>query len=243
MSSTSETGHAKNLATFKTIVNFCQGYGAVYNPATEQIKLDNLLIQLAAAEQAHTDCIKKQTTFNNATDMRMKHFAELGAKATRIMNAILASGAGENTIKSARSIMNKLQGKRVGKINENPDPSQTPAQTSSVSQRSYDKQLEHLSALLELVESITSYQPNETELQKASLSAYKTQLSDTNNLVMQSYTDWSNARIARYTQFYAKTTGFADTANLIKAYIKSIFGATSQQYKQLSPLQFSHPKQ
>ncbi len=45
--------------------------------------------------------------------MRMKHFAELGAKATRIMNAILASGAGENTIKFARSIMNKLQGKQV----------------------------------------------------------------------------------------------------------------------------------
>ncbi len=41
MNSTSETGHAKNLATFKTIVNFfCQGYGAAYNPATEQIKLE-----------------------------------------------------------------------------------------------------------------------------------------------------------------------------------------------------------
>ena len=239
MASKSETGHAKNLATFKKLVNYAQEYGSNYNPSSTQIKIDNLQIQLAAAETAHANCIKKQTTFNHATHIRMKLFAELGFKATRMMNALIASGAEENTIKSARSIMNKLQGKRAAKPQDNPDPTQPQAENNSVSQRSYDKQLDHYNAFLELLQTSSTYQPNETELQTTTLLSYQAELQDANNQVTQTYTEWSNTRIIRYNLLYAKTTGFADTAQLIKTYIKSIYGATSPQYKQLTALQFS----
>ena len=239
MGSTSETGSAKNLANFKTILSYCEAYGSNYNPSADQIKLSNLLLLFNTAEAAHADCIKKQTLFNNATDARMQIFADLIPKATRIMNALIASGAEENTIKSARSIMHKLLGKRVGKIEENPDPNQPVTENISVSQRSFDKMLEHFTALLEIVQSIPSYQPNEATLQSTQLLTYKTALTDANNQVIQCNTDWSNCRITRYDIMYAPKTGFAATAKLIKTYIKSIFGASSQQYKQLSTLQFS----
>ena len=42
MSSTSETGHAKNIANFQDLISFCQGYGATYNPTKESLKIPQL---------------------------------------------------------------------------------------------------------------------------------------------------------------------------------------------------------
>ena len=39
MASTTETGHAKNVANFEDLISFCTGYGAPYNPSKASIKL------------------------------------------------------------------------------------------------------------------------------------------------------------------------------------------------------------
>jgi hypothetical protein len=39
MASTTETGHAKNVANFEDLISFCTGYGASYNPSKASIKL------------------------------------------------------------------------------------------------------------------------------------------------------------------------------------------------------------
>ena len=48
----------------------------------------------------------------------------------------------------------------------------------------------------------------------------------------------SNARIARNEVLYKEKTGLVDTAFDVKVYIKSLFGASSPQYKQISKLAF-----
>lgn len=42
MPSTAETGHAKNVANFETLISFCIGYGAAYNPSRDSLKIANL---------------------------------------------------------------------------------------------------------------------------------------------------------------------------------------------------------
>jgi hypothetical protein len=42
MASTTETGHAKNVATFEDLISFCTGYGATYNPSKATLKLPAL---------------------------------------------------------------------------------------------------------------------------------------------------------------------------------------------------------
>jgi len=42
MASTSETGHAKNVANFDEMISNIQGYKTVYNPSKLSIKLDAL---------------------------------------------------------------------------------------------------------------------------------------------------------------------------------------------------------
>lgn len=39
MASTSETGHAKNVANFQDLIAFVTGYGATYNPIKNALKL------------------------------------------------------------------------------------------------------------------------------------------------------------------------------------------------------------
>lgn len=42
MASTSETGHAKNVANFEELLSYCTGYGTAYNPTKPGITLTAL---------------------------------------------------------------------------------------------------------------------------------------------------------------------------------------------------------
>lgn len=50
MASTSETGHAKNVANLKTLISFAEGYGAKYNPTKKSI-----MVSAAASLQQSAD--------------------------------------------------------------------------------------------------------------------------------------------------------------------------------------------
>ena len=54
MPSTSETGHAKNVANFEDLISFCNGYGATYNPSKDALtsaKLTDLQTNAKASLQ------------------------------------------------------------------------------------------------------------------------------------------------------------------------------------------------
>lgn len=42
MASTSETGHAKNIANFQDLIAFVVGYGTTYNPSKNTLKIPQL---------------------------------------------------------------------------------------------------------------------------------------------------------------------------------------------------------
>jgi hypothetical protein len=113
MPSTSETGHAKNVANFETLISFCTGYGATYNPSRDALKIANLQTLLTAAKAAIADCKTNETAFDNATDARKESFATLKALGTRIVNALSVSGVADSVVEGARTINRKLQGQRA----------------------------------------------------------------------------------------------------------------------------------
>ncbi len=87
-----------------------------------------------------------------------------------------------------------------------------------------------------------TYAPNETELQISTLQANLGNLKATNTAVVNAYTNFSNARITRNSILYAPTSGLVDIASDVKKYVKSVFGATSPQFKQVSKLEFRKVK-
>ena len=53
---------------------------------------------------------------------------------------------------------------------------------------------------------------------------------------------YSNARISRDNLLYSKDSGLVDVAMDVKNYVKSIFGATSPEYANVSDIEFTTRK-
>jgi len=245
MASTSETGHAKNVANFEDLISFCNGYGGSYNPSKAILQIGNLTILHGNAQNSITGVTSSKTAFANATNARQTGFDPLKKLCTRIVNALDATDASDKMVKDAKTINNKIQGKRAGeKPKAAPAPGSEAAEdkTISVSQQSYDALVDNFGKLIDLVGTEPTYTPNETELQISTLQTNLGNLKATNTAVINAYTNYSNSRITRDSILYGQTSGLVDVALEVKKYVKSVFGATSPQYKQVSKLEFKRPK-
>jgi len=247
MASTSETGHAKNVANFEDLISFCTGYGASYNPSKIAIKIEALNTLFTQAEDIIDDVKSANIGFINATNARVIAFSPIKPLATRIVNALSATDATDELIKDAKAFNRKVQGSRKGvnTTTENPVPnpdSPTGSKQISVSQQSYDSLVENFTKLGMLAISEPSYTPNEVDLQLVTLTAFVDDLKAKNTAVVNATTAVSNARIARNNILYNENTGLVNIALDVKKYVKSVFGAASPQYKQVSKIKFTKPK-
>ena len=236
MASTTETGHAKNVAIFEDLISFCTGYGATYNPSKAALKLPALATQLTGANAALPAVKVAKTAYDNATNAREVSFKPLKSLATKIVNGIAATEATAQTVDDIKSTNLKIQGKRAKAV-EKPDAKALaagaePVKTASTSQQSYDKLMDHFAQMIATLTAEAKYLPNENELKVATLNTMLTDLKAKNTAVINATTALSNARIARDKILYADTTGMLDTAQDVKQYVKSLFGASSPQYKQ-----------
>lgn len=92
--------------------------------------------------------------------------------------------------------------------------------------------------LIQLLSVQTGYTPNETDLKVTTLTTLLADMRTKNTGSINALTPLSNARIARNTILSATGTGLVDIAGEVKKYVKSVFGGTSPQYKQVSGLSF-----
>ena len=248
MPSTSETGHAKNVANFEDLISFCNGYGATYNPSKAALTIAKLKDLQTQAKDSLQQAKTTKTSFDNATNARQLAFKDLKPLATKIVNALSVSGATALAVDKAKTINRKIQGAKANgtaKVPATPADPNAPTPTDktiSTSQQSYDSLIDHFTKLIESVSQDANYKPNETELQTATLQTKLDGLKTSNTNLINGFTNWSNARINRNTTLYNPLTGLVQTALEVKKYVKSVFGATSPQFKQLSGLEFTNVK-
>ena len=242
MASTSEVGHAKNVANFQDLIEFVTGYEATYNPSKNSLQLPQLVALKATAETKLTDVISKITAYNNKVNERMVAFSNLKSLSTRLVNALQTTDATTQTINDAKTFNRKMQGKKASASQTPTDPNAPAPKTISTSQQSYDQLIQHLAGLKSVLEEESSYTPNETDLQVATIDAKIADLTAKNTAVSTAYTNISNSRISRNETLYTSDNGIFETASEVKKYIKSVFGASSPQYKQVSGIKFSKPK-
>lgn len=242
MPSTSETGHAKNVANFQDLIAFVTGYGAVYNPSKNALKLPQLITLHASAQANLADVVTKNTSYNNSVNERLNAFSNLKSLSTRLVNALETTDATPETIADAKGFNRKMQGKRASSSDAPTDPNTPAPNTISASQQSYDQQIQHLAGLISVLESEPSYTPNENDLKIVTLTAKQADLTAKNNAVATSYTGVSNSRINRNKTLYDVNTGLVDIATEVKKYVKSLFGATSPEFAQVKGIEFKKAK-
>lgn len=240
MASTSETGHAKNVANLQDLLSFCQAYGSAYNPTKDSLKIVQLQALYNTASTKLDTVRTQKTNFDNATNERRNAFATLKPFATKIVNAFAVSGVNNLAIANAKSVNKKLQGtsKKIAIPSGETPPIETQTSTISTSQQSYDRLIDHFANLIQVLVQNTLYNPNENELKITSLQAKLTDLQTKNVNLINSYTQYSNAMIDRNQTLYNPLSGLVQTTKEVKQYVKSVFGASSPQYKQISGLEF-----
>jgi hypothetical protein len=241
-----DAGHAKNLTNFGKLISFCKGYGNKYNPSATVLTTANLAVQYTNTEPVLDNVLEQHKNLDNAINARKIIFAPLKKLATRIMNALDASGATKETMADAKAINRKIQGTRATKKPTPPpaaaaDATATPAPaptTISVSQQSFDNMETHVTALIKLVASQPGYAPNEADLTVGALNTLLANMKAANKLVVDITTDCENSRLNRDIVLYNEPAGLVPVALNVKKYVKSVFGATSPQYKQISGIRF-----
>jgi hypothetical protein len=175
-------------------------------------------------------------------------FDGLKKLSTRLINSLEVSGAASQTIKDAKTVNAKVQGSKLTKADAGitpVDPNALVVETDksiSASQQSYTSLIEHFSKMITILSTEPTYVPNENPLKIATLNTQLTNLKNTNTAVINAYTTVSNSRISRDQSLYNSTNGLCETAKEVKMYVKSVFGATSQQYKQVSGIEFKSRK-
>lgn len=243
MKSISETGHAKNVSTFDELISFVIGYGTTYNPSKESIKLTALQTLSDNAKEALSAVNAAFPTYSNAVAAREAAFEPLSKLITRVFNALKATDAKSQVVDSAKTLARKIQGTRAtAKLTDEEKQALkeagVEAKEISTSQMSYNSRLENFDKLINLLERVDLYTPNETDLKIETLKALQTDLKEKNDAVVEATTPLSNARIQRNQVLYTPDTGLIDIALATKTYIKSVFGASDPRYKQVSKLPF-----
>jgi len=239
MTSTSETGHAKNVANFQDLISFVTAYGPTYNPAQQAIKLNELNILHTNAKNALNTVHTKLAVFIDEINKRQLAFEPLNKLTTRLIAALDASGPTQKIVADARTFARKITGARKSKKILTPNPDDP--KSISASQQSYDMRLENFRKLIELLKIEPLYNPNETDLKIASLNSLASDLELKNTHLTNANTDLSNARIARNNILYTQNTGLYDIQFEVKKYVKSVFGASSPQYNQIKSIIFTMP--
>lgn len=237
----SETGHAKNLSNFLKALSIVSGLGLAYNPNNPLIELTNLQTKLTALQTAFATVVPLDSAETLAINERGAVFEPLPKLVTRISNAAAVSINDPLFADNLRTIVRKLQGRRAPeKPVEEPDPAnpEEPKQRNTVSQMGFDSRVANFFELITLLKTQGAYNPNETELKIATLETMLLDMQAKNTAVVDATVAVQNARIVRNQVFYNGTDGVVALMDLVKKYVKSVFGATSPQFKQLSGLKF-----
>ena len=244
MASISETGHANNVANLESLITSATAFGTSYNPSKESIKLPALKSLLSTSKESLNAVNIAQSAYSNAVAAREAAFEPFSKLITRVNNALKASDTTVQVDESAQTIVRKLQGKRASAKLTDEEKKALEAEGKEVNQisaaqLSYDSKLENLDKLIMLLTSVPLYNPNEEDLKVESLKTLYDGFKTLNNDVLTATIQLSNARISRNDILYKPLTGLVDIAFDAKVYIKSVFGATSPQFKQVSKLNFT----
>lgn len=238
MASTSEVGHAKNIANLNVLNTNIMALGAMYNPSNPKILLDNL-------QNVYTTALAQQENVNNlvapysvAVDEREQVFKPLNTQLTKLKKAYKATeGVTQVQLDDLMTIIRKLKGVRKTKLTV-ASTAEEEQLSHSTSQMSYDQRTNNMDLLISLLQNTPNFNPNEVEYQIATYQEKKGIMLLKTQAVIDTYIPLNTARSTRNNTLYISDDNLVDTAQKAKDYLFTILNANSAQYKAISKIKF-----
>lgn len=231
--------HVKNIEAFSQLVNFCTGYGGLYNPSSPSLQIPALLTQLQQARHALERVMIAKAKVDNEVNHRKQVFSRLSRLAASILRMLEASGAAREKIEDARGFVRQL----TGSLPKHRVPVQSvqPPIYRSRLQLAYVSRTDSFSNLVEAVVTEPLYQPNEPMLSRESLTEKLAELNALNSSVSHARVTWSNTLITRNGILYQHSLSLYQTARSVRKYIRAIYGHDSEEFAQVKGLRFIKP--
>ncbi|MCI2230029.1 hypothetical protein MC378_12695 [Polaribacter sp. MSW13] len=237
MSKQYETGNAKNVADLQKLIEQVTVYTA-YNPPVDNLKIVNLNTLYINSLNAVTEVEEKRNANKNAIHTRQQAYLNLKSTSTRIINQLEILGLSEGVLAQAKSLNNLIQGSKKKKKEVDEETGEE-SKTVSTSRQSYTQLADNFSKILQLLATIPTYNPNLEELKLVNLIAYHTTLVESTKNVDITEAVLNTKLIERNNILYKSGTGLYTIAQNVKKYVKSIYGATSPEYSNISKIKFT----
>ncbi|MCX6350968.1 MAG: hypothetical protein NTX03_03800 [Bacteroidetes bacterium] len=238
-----ETGHAKNVANFTDLTTTVASLGATYNPSNINIQSPALLLKKDQCQAALLTYNTQYAPYKNAVADMKNAISPLSKLMTKVQAAAKASGLPTENLDNIKSLIRKIKGTRASVLATPATPPSTPptdvTPPTSSSQMSYDNRIQNLQLLNQLLSTLPQYNPNEDDIKLPTLTTYALNLNTKNQLLNATLAPLNAARANRDEVLYKEKTGALTLADLVKTYIKSVYGASSTQYKQINRLKFT----
>ena len=237
MASTSEVGHAKNVANLGSGIQILQEMGSLYNPSNTNIKLVNLLPIKTAIDTSIVALNNKIPIYKNAVADREIAIAPLGKKSTKVLNYSKSINISATDKENIAHQVKKIRGdSKVKNIN----PETTEATGISTSQMSYDSRIANLDILINMASSHSEYEPNEGDIRITNLQTYQQELTTLSGLVNSAGNELLTARLNRNNILYFSENNVVKLMNEVKAYLKSLGQEGLPYYKAFLKLKFKN---
>ncbi len=238
MASTSEKGHAKNIANANLLNTHIIELGGMYNPSNPKLILANLqtIYTTSFSHQGEVNTLVAPYTI--AVDNREDVFKPISKKITKLRKAYKATdGVTQAHLEDFMTIARKLKGIRKVKNPPTTDTTEEKKQHST-SQLSYDQRTNNYDLLISQLKNTPNYSPNETEYRIATLQAEKDQMLQVTQAVATTFIPLNNARSIRNNSLYLSNDNLVDTFNKAKDYLFTILDSNSVQYKAIAKIKF-----
>ena len=247
MKTTNGTSHEQNVTNFELLGTIISTFGRVYNPPKPSLTIPVMAELLQKGKLEINAVNAAEIVTKNAGAARSVEFDDFDKLITRSINSLRISGVSAQTLAQAEAIVRDLRGKRASGLLSDEELAAEKAKGNNITQvkvhnSRIDSKIENLGKYNLFLGSIPEYKPNEADLTVESLQTKLATIKSKNSAVVTAEATLDAARISRNALLYTDNTGLVDTALEVKLYVKSLFGATSPQYKQISGIEFTKPR-
>lgn len=235
-----ETGYSTNIGNFKKLRGYCEALGASYNPALVLIQVASLQAQSTAVRIIQSEYTDLYNDYQLTVNANQINFKPSRNRATRVLAATKSCGTTTENIQNVKSLCDTLRGIRHTAM---PAPGTPEADNIiSTSHQSMQNIVRTWGQLIDLLSKIPEYLPTTPDITVAELTLWRSTIIASLNLTIQKYAELTIKRSVRNQAFDLPQTGLCDVAQQAKEYIKSVFGASSNEYHHVAKIQFRrHP--
>lgn len=246
MASKSETGFAVFMTNLEKLWQSTVGFGTSYAPGNADLLPAAIKIELDAERALLKTVNVKAAPWIKAVDERENEIEVLSTLSRRVWESTVASKAASNFADDVHSLVKKITGTRatpkiVMTETDPPVPTDESVKQISASQMGIDNRLNHFDALIQLLKTEPAYNPTEADLKITALEAKHTAISGKNSAVIAAFPALDTARHNLKDKMYFAAGNGAELSGKVKQYVRSAYGPSSWQYKQISGLKFPKP--